>query len=58
MQFSRFSEKNILYVKQLFNDNGSIKKQHEFKQNMIYIRILISMGTANRLYFRKININH
>ena len=30
IQFSRFSEKNVLYVSHLFNDNGSIKKWHEF----------------------------
>ena len=30
--FSRFSEKNIHYVSQLFNNNGPIKKLHEFKR--------------------------
>ena len=32
IQFSRFSEKNINYVSQLFKNNGSIKKWHEFKR--------------------------
>ena len=30
--FLKFSEKNINYVSQLFSDNGSIKKWHEFKK--------------------------
>ena len=32
IHFSRFSEKNINYVSQLFNNNGSIKKWHKFKR--------------------------
>ena len=32
IQFSRFSEKNVNYVSQRFNNNGSIKKWHEFKR--------------------------
>ena len=32
IRFSRFSEKNVNYVSQLFNNNGSIKKWHEFKR--------------------------
>ena len=31
INFSRFSEKNVNYVSQLFNNNGSIKKWHKFK---------------------------
>ena len=30
--FLTFSEKSINYVSQLFNDNGSIEKRHEFKR--------------------------
>ena len=32
IQFSRFSIKNIRYVSQFFNHNGSIKKRHQFKR--------------------------
>ena len=32
IHFSRFSEKNINFVSQLFNNNGSIKKCHKFKR--------------------------
>ena len=32
IHFSRFSEKNMNYVSQLFNNNGSIKKWHKFKR--------------------------
>ena len=31
IHFSRFSKKNINYVSQLFNNNGSIKKWHKFE---------------------------
>ena len=42
IQFSQFFEKSIHYVSQLFNDNGSIKKLHEFKREYtIYLKILI-----------------
>ena len=32
IHFSRFSEKIINYVSQLFDNNGSIKKWHRFKR--------------------------
>ena len=32
VHFLMFSEKSINYVSQLFSDNGSIKKWHEFKR--------------------------
>ena len=32
IQFSRFSKKNVRYVSQFFNHNGSIKKRHQFKR--------------------------
>ena len=32
IHFSRFSEKNINYVSQLFNNNGLIKKWHKLKE--------------------------
>ena len=35
IHFSRISEKNISYVSQLFDDNGSIKKWHKFKREYV-----------------------
>ena len=32
IRFLTFSEKIVTYVSQLFSDNGSIKKWHEFKR--------------------------
>ena len=32
IHFSRFSKKNINFVLQFFNNNGSIKKWHKFKR--------------------------
>ena len=41
IHFSRFSEKNINYVSQLFNSNSS---GMSLRENTIYIRILIFNG--------------
>ena len=40
--FSRFSEKNINQVTQLFNNNGSIENGISLGESTIYMRIIFS----------------
>ena len=53
IHFLRFFEKNIKYVSQLCNSNGSIKNGIRLRENTIYIRILIFNGYNDSTRFQK-----
>ena len=58
IQFSCFFEKNVHHVSQLFSENGSGKKEHEFKAEHDLRKLLLSMGATNKLCFKKIEKIH
>ena len=62
IHFSQFSEKNINYVSQLFNNNGSIKRWHKFKgeynlhQNYSqWVQLIDSIPEKWKFIIKKIN---
>ena len=58
IHLSRFSKKILFMLHNFLITMDPLKNSMSLRENTIYIRILISMGTNNRLYSRKMEIYH
>ena len=56
IHLSRFSKKILIMLHNFLITMDPLKNSMSLRENTIYIRILISMGTTNRLYSRKFEI--
>ena len=56
IHLSWFSKKILIMLHNFLITMDPLKNSMSLRENTIYIRILISMGTTNRLYSRKFEI--